>query len=90
MSDLVLTHIQQIAELTTPALLTVDFRIILYETKQLIESLHSSQNGIWSTFDVRYSIGDRIDYILITSSYFKILKHTHLYEKSKKRKKHEI
>lgn len=91
-AHLILTRIQQIAGSTTPAILTGDFntdpesdayRVIITNTpledaKQLTESSHSGPNGTWSTFDVNCGIGDRIDYIFITSSHFKILKHAHL------------
>jgi len=32
----------------------------------------------WSTFGVRHGIGQRIDYIFISSQHFKVLQHEHL------------
>lgn len=98
-AQLILARIQQIAGPATPAILTGDFnagpesdayRTMITNTafqdaKLLTESPHSGPEGTWSTFDVESGIGDRIDYIFITSSYFKILNHAHLTDSENKR-----
>ncbi len=88
----ILARIQQIAGSATPVILTGDFNTgpesdayrtmitnsVLQDAKLLSESPPSGPQGTWSTFDVGHGIGDRIDYIFITSSYFKVLNHAHL------------
>ncbi|CAF1029229.1 unnamed protein product [Adineta ricciae] len=90
----ILTRIQQIAGSTIPSILTGDFNTgpqsdayhtilstdVLKDAKLLSESSHSGPQGTWSTFHVASGIGDRIDYIFITPSHFKVLKHAHLTE----------
>jgi endonuclease/exonuclease/phosphatase family metal-dependent hydrolase len=97
-AHLILTRIQQIAGSSTPAILTGDFntgpqsdayRTIITNTtfedaKLSTESPHSGPDGTWSTFDVGSGIGDRIDYIFITSAHFKILNHAHLTDSENK------
>jgi len=97
-AHLILTRIQQIAGSATPAILTGDFNVgpesdvyrtiitntTLQDAKLLTEVPHSGPDGTWSTFDVGSGIGDRIDYIFITSSHFKILKHAHLTDSENK------
>ena len=91
-SCLISARIKEIAGSSTPVILTGDFnakpesdayRAIITNThlqdaKNLTESPHSGPDGTWSTFNVKYGIGDRIDYIFITLSHFKILQHAHL------------
>jgi endonuclease/exonuclease/phosphatase family metal-dependent hydrolase len=91
-SVLILTRIKQIAGPSTPAILTGDFNVgpesdayrtiitntVFQDAKLLTESPHSGPHGTKSFFDVGHGIGDRIDYIFITSSHFKILRHAHL------------
>jgi endonuclease/exonuclease/phosphatase family metal-dependent hydrolase len=89
---LILSRIQQIAGPRTPTILTGDFnvgpesdpyRIItsntpLQDAKQITKSPHHGPHGTWSTFDVRRSIGQRLDYIFVSSQHFKVLRHAHL------------
>ncbi|CAF4308474.1 unnamed protein product, partial [Rotaria sordida] len=95
---LILARIEQIAGPSTPTILTGDFnsgpesdayRTIIANTniqdaKLSTESPHSGPHGTWCTFDVKHGIGDRIDYIFITSSHFKVLKHAHLSDSENK------
>ncbi|CAF0897289.1 unnamed protein product [Rotaria sordida] len=95
---LILARIEQIAGPSTPTILTGDFnsgpesdayRTIIANTniqdaKLSTESPHSGPHGTWCTFDVKHGIGDRIDYIFITSSHFKVLKHAHLTDSENK------
>jgi endonuclease/exonuclease/phosphatase family metal-dependent hydrolase len=94
---LILTRVQQIAGSSAPAILTGDFNVgpesdaygiiitntIFQDAKLLSESPHSGPDGSWSTFDVKSGIGDRIDYIFITSPHFKVLTHAHLTDSEK-------
>ena len=89
---LILTRVQQIAGSSTPAILTGDFNTgpesdaygtiitntAFQDAKLSSESSHSGPHGTWSTFHVGSGIGDRIDYIFVTSLHFKTLTHAHL------------
>ncbi len=97
-AHLILNRIQQITGSATPAILTGDFnlgpesdayRTIITNTtfqdaKLLTEAPHSGPDDTRFGFDVESSIGYRIDYIFITSSNFKILKHAHLTDSENK------
>ena len=95
---LILTRIQQIVGSSIPAILTGDFNTgpesdayhtiitntAFQDAKLSSESPHSGPDGTWSTFDVGTGIGDRIDYIFITSSHLKALTHAHLTDSENK------
>ncbi len=89
---LILARIQAITGSTRPTILTGDFnagpesdayRTIITNThfqdaKYATQSPHYGPNGTWSTFDVRHGIGQRLDYIFVSSHHFKVLQHQHL------------
>lgn len=89
---LILSRIKELAGSSTPVILTGDFNsgpetdayhtivndIDFNDAKIVAESPHSGPEGTWSTFDKKAGIGERIDYIFITSSHFKVLRHEHL------------
>ncbi|CAF2497535.1 unnamed protein product [Rotaria sp. Silwood2] len=97
-AHLILTRIEQMTGTSTPTILTGDFNsgpesdayltiitnINFQDAKLLTESPHSGPDGTWCTFDVKHGIGDRIDYIFITSPHFKVLQHAHLTDSENK------
>ena len=91
-ASLILSLIQRIAGDSMATIVTGDFNVapqsdpyrimvtntIFQDAKLLSETSHLGPDGTFSTFDTKYEIGDRIDYIFITSSFFRVLKHSHL------------
>ena len=89
---LILNRIQQMAGSSIPVILTGDFNATpqsnayrtlitnspLIDAKLSSQSAHTGPDGTWSTFNARSTIGDRIDYIFVTSSHFQVLNHAHL------------
>ncbi|UJR18920.1 hypothetical protein I4U23_022048 [Adineta vaga] len=86
---LLLARIQKIADSSTPVILTGDLNTApdtdpyhtittnssLQDAINLTETPHDGPNGTWATFSVEENIGDRIDYIFVTSQYIRVLKH---------------
>ena len=89
---LILNRIEQMTGSSIPAILTGDFNTNpqsdayrtmvtnspFLDAKRSTQSAHTGPEGTWSTFNVRSPIGDRIDYIFVTSSHFQVLNHAHL------------
>ncbi len=89
---LILARIHAITGSVAPTILTGDFnsdpesnayRIITTNTifqdaKYATQSPHHGPDGTWSTFDVHHGIGQRLDYIFVSSQYFKVLQHQHV------------
>ncbi len=89
---LILSRMQQIAGPMTPTILTGDFntgpksdpyRIIVTNTpfqdaKYITKSPHAGPDGTWSTFNVQHRIGERLDYIFVSSPHFRVLRHAHI------------
>ncbi|CAM4908968.1 unnamed protein product [Rotaria socialis] len=97
-AKLILTRIEHIVGYATHAILTGDFNsgpesdayrtitnnIKFADAKLSTASVHSGPDGTWSTFDVKYDIGDRIDYIFITPARLEVLRHAHLTDSNNK------
>jgi endonuclease/exonuclease/phosphatase family metal-dependent hydrolase len=83
---LILALIHEIAGSMTPTILTGDFNVgpesdpyrtiitntSLQDAKHMTISPHYGPHGTWSSFDVRRRIGQRMDYIFISSHYFRV------------------
>ena len=86
---LLLARIENIADSSTPVILTGDlntgpdsdpYRIIttnssVQDAINLTETPHDGPNGTWATFSVAENLGDRIDYIFVTPQNIRVLKH---------------
>ncbi|CAF0839630.1 unnamed protein product [Adineta steineri] len=88
-AHLIVDRIYNITKFQAPVILTGDFNtgpdsdpyraIIanssLEDAKDLTEIPHYGPNSTWSTFFVGQELGDRIDYIFVTSHYLRVLQH---------------
>ncbi|UJR14424.1 hypothetical protein I4U23_001421 [Adineta vaga] len=88
-SRLILRRIQNMTKMNVPVILTGDFNTgpdsdpyqtivtssILQDAMDLTEIPHYGPNSTWSTFFVGHELGDRIDYIFVTSQYLKTIQH---------------
>jgi endonuclease/exonuclease/phosphatase family metal-dependent hydrolase len=95
---LIVARIQNLTKLNAPAILTGDFNAgpdsdayraiitnsTLEDAKHLTETPHYGPNSTWSTFFIGQDLGDRIDYIFVTSQYLRTLKHATLTDSDNK------